>query len=534
MPPSNPKLAPHQAVYGINVYLILEDQNTQKYPVVSVSIEYALNQIPVANVVLPAGKKISNDSELNINNLNIDRRIKAKLVLSGEGKPHPAILTSNPSPSGNVTDLVIFEGYVGAVHYQFNTNSVSSTVVLFHWMHDLDISTVASGDFMKTAPSDWFRAEFRDSTVNNTETFIYRLSGKQSSGGEKFLTTAQILDLDWWEGIFKPGLYYKATQPLTRFIKASTSSRAPNQFLLNVLDRLKSENRLRLNNRAKSALQSNAPTLRQLGSLFTEVIMEGSGGSSAFEKLVSLSREFKFVLAPRVSDCILKEYNPAGRIRKVLTVNDFDFGGSSPSPTVLPAAALLFGLPSQNLTVYSSNAGKRVDNGFVGQFPNPIPTQGIATGPFLVIPTPAWMHPIASVAEFSPKTGITVLPDTAKPPASSNSNADTQISRRDFRIFADAYAQSAYYDNLFASKTQDIVCGFRTDIELGDCILLKFNEQNKFFEKRGIVNSINHIFSAGESPRVNTIIRLKHVFDGSDISYFGLNVGLDHAFFVGK
>lgn len=327
MPPANPTLASHQAAYGIKLYLVLNDDARQKYPVVSASIEFALNQIPVANVVLPAGKKISNDAESDINNLTINRRVKAKLVLTGEGTPHPSKLTSKPSPTGNVADLVVFDGYIGAVHYQFSTNSVSSTIVLFHWLHDLDISTVASGDFMKTAPTDWFSAEPNTQSVNNIEPFLYRLSNAQN----KFLTSSDILALDWWEEIFKPGLYYKATQPLNRFVKANSSSRAPNMFLVNVLDRLKSENRLRLNDRAKAGLQNSLDTLRQLGSLFTEVIMQGSGGSSAFEKLVSLSREFKFVLAPRVNDCILKEYNPVGNISKTLTADEFDFGGSSPS-----------------------------------------------------------------------------------------------------------------------------------------------------------------------------------------------------------
>ena len=537
MPPTNPTLASHQAAYGINLYLILNDDADQKYPVVSASIEFALNQIPVANVVLPAGKKISRDAEADVKNLTINRRVKAKLLLTGRGVPHPSKLKSSPSPTADVDDLVVFDGYIGAIHYQFNSNAVSSTIVLFHWLHDLDISTVASGNFMKVSPADWFSPEGDSRSVKNSEPFLYRLKAPSGSNSKEFLTRDDILNLDWWEGIFKPGLYYKATQRLTRFAKANTADREPNKYLINVLDKIKSENRLRLNNKAKSGLKLKIPTQTNLGQLFSDVIMGSAGGSSAFEKLIGLSREFKFVLAPRIDDCILKEYNPVGAINKTLTADDFDFAGSSTSPTVLPAAVILYGNPTELSSVTkrdsSANPLVSIDNTFVGQFPNPISSVGIATGPFLVVPTPAWMHTIVSSDVLDFNTGIVILPDSSKAP--NNPGTPTQPSAKEqFRVFADAYAQSVYYDNLFASKTQDIVCGFRTDIELGDSVLLTFGEMDKVLEKRGVVNSINHIFSAGDSPRVNTVIRLKHVFDGSDMDYFKVRTGVPHAFFVGK
>lgn len=531
----NSTLASHQAAYGINVYLILDDDASKKYPVISASIEFALNQIPVANVVLPAGHKVSNDSEANVYGAGISYRAKAKLLLTGRGIPHPSKLTSQPSPTSDVDDLVIFDGYVAATHYQFSGNSVSNTIVLFHWLHDLDISTVASGDFMKVAPTDWFSSEGDSRNEKNRTPFLYRLKWPQASKRE-YLSRDDIIDLDWWEDIFKPGLYYKATQRLTRFIKASTANRAPNQFLINVLDKIKSEGRLRLNNKAKSALKLRVATQSNLGQLFSNVIMGSAGGSSAFEKLVSLSREFKFVLAPRVEDCIIKEYNPVGFIKKTLTADDFDFGGSSPSPTVVAAAVILYGNPTEPSSVTSrgssSNSTNSIDNTFVGQFPNPMRSSTLH-GPILVVPTPDWLHSVVSNQGFDFSKGITIIPDSNKAP-NNPTNPTLPDQKQAFRAFADAYAESIYYDNLFAVKTQDIVCGFRTDIELGDSVLLKINEGEAKRDKRGVVNSINHVFSAGDSPRVNTIIRLKHVFDSLDMQYFNVEAGVPHAFFVGK
>jgi hypothetical protein len=526
--PGNSKLPSHQAAYGIKLYLVLGEGSSEKrYPVVSANLEFALNQIPVANVILPAGKKISNDSEQDASQLDITNRVKARLVMDGVGIPHPTKLTSNPQPTGGVSNLVIFEGYVGGTHYQFNTNSVSSTITIFHWMQDLDMSTVASGNFMKTSPSDWFTGGFGQSSTTLNQGFVYPLKATANSEN---LTAGDILIKDWWEEIFKPGFEYKARQPLNRFVNAG-SNRQPNQYLINVLPRLKSEGRLKLNSKFTNAV--SPISLIELGKKFTNIVMEAAGGSSAFEKLVSLSREFKFVLAPRIFDCLIKEYNPAAAVVKTLTGDEFDFAGSSPNPTVIPAAVLIYGRSASTAsTKLVDSQFAPLDNGFIGQFPNPIASTGVATGPFLMIPTPDWMYSLtAPGSTFDITQGLSILPDSHN--NSNNSNTQQQTSNN-LRIFGDAYAQASYYEYLFAAKNQHIVCGFRTDIELGDVIMLEFKEKSKVFKKRGIVNSINYIFAAGDSPRVNTVIELKHVFDEKEIEYFGLSTPVSHAFFVGK
>jgi hypothetical protein len=517
----------NQAVYGIKLFLVIgEGENEKRYPIVSAAIEYALNQIPVANVVLPVGKKISSDTEADVNQLNINRRVKAKIVLDGDGVPHPKGLKSQPTPSGNVKNLVIFEGYVGATHYQVNTNSVSNTVVLFHWLHDLDISTVASGDFTKTASHDWFGPESANKSIDTTQGFTYRLST------DSYLQRAQILELDWWEGIFKPGILYKASQPLPRFKNGRSLSREANKYITGVIDRLKSNGRLTLNKDAKEGLLANTNCLSELGKVFTQTVMEAAGGSSAFEKLVSLAREFKFVLAPRTFDCILKEYNPVAPIDKTLIGAEFDFGASTPNPTLIPAAVLVWGRPPESSVLNRINEANTVDSGFVGQYPNPLLPEGIANGPFFIINSPQWLYSTSNFIEFVPTKGISIIPDSSRP--SNNNNTSNVQQNVDFRKFGNAYAKTAYYENLFAAKTQEIICGFRDDIELGSSLLLLFQGGAGQITKRGIVNSITHIFSSGETPRVNTIVRLKHVFDENDINYFNVGAGIEHPLFVGK
>lgn len=516
------------AVYGLNVFLAIEGK---EYPIVSTTIEYTLNQIPVAAVTVPCGLKISKDNEEDVSSLPANRRVRAQILISGTGKPHPNNVRA--TPTGNISKEVLFDGYVAAVHNHISVASVSTTVVLFSWLQDLDISTLASGEFVKTSPNDWFSTSYKQWVNFDADEFPY-FKGAQ----DKLLRRTDIVELDWWEGIIKPGMLYKANAPLNKFVKLS-NSRAPNQYIPPALAKIFSNSRLTLTPNAASGVRGHQTVVSQIAKKFTDIVMGSEGGSSAFEKLISLGREFKFVLAPFIKTAKLIEYNPLTKVTHFLKENEFDFGSSTPNPSVVPAAVLLHGIPPNAYWISwgepSPNEGK-VDLGFTGQYPNPIKNNGIATGPFLVVPTPEWMFsPNKYGYGFISSKGL-VIRSNSNP---NNNSSNTPAGNPNLSKFADAYAASVYFDAIFAAKTQEIVCGFRTDIQPGDCLHMEFSKgissQNNKFEKRGIVNSVIYVLSGGNTPRINTTYKLRHVLDKSDAEYFDVNMtnGIPHPLFKG-
>jgi hypothetical protein len=540
MPPVSTIPGTH-AVYGINVFLQVDGK---KYPIVSTVIEYTLNQIPVAAVTVPAGVKISKDNEPDINTLPKTRRIPAKILVSGVGKPHPNGV--NALPTSNITDEVLFDGYITATHNHISVGSVSTTVILFGWLQDLDVSTLASGEFVKATPSDWFSYSLGDYVSSNSE-FPYPLGPAIGGSGKGLpkLRETHVWERDWWEGIFKPGIEFKISQSLNSFLRLS-GVRPINSYVASAINRIFSNGRLTLNSVAAAGIKERTETASSIAKIFTDVIMQAGGGSSAFEKLVSLGREFKFVLAPSIQYAKLMEYNPVAPATHFLKESEFDFGPSTPNPTVVPAAVILHGNNVKTRwitqttpagTVNQSNP-VNVDTSFVGQYPNPIVGTGIATGPFLVVPTPRWMYSFGGdTSTFNAGKGISISPDTQYRQGNTNPVTPSASAITGFRKFADAYAASTYFDALFSAKTQDVVCGFRTDIEPGSCLHLAFNKNvsGKKFEKRGIVNSVVYSLSGGNSPRVTTTYKLRHVLDSDEASYFGIDIinGIPHPLFVG-
>jgi len=516
-------LSSNHAVYGLNAYV---DIGGKRAPIISATIEFALNQIPVANVIIPSGIKFDRSggqsTEGILDTADLQGRKSAKIVITGKGRPHPADVKA--LPSGDIEEMILFEGYLIAKNVQFGTSSVSTTLTLFHWMSDLDTSSFASGDFAKTSPQDWFDPELPQNPFTN-------ISGLYDGG--KYIELQNFIKSDWWQEVIYPVSKFRANQKKNNKFR-NPNKVTPNSDLIKSINRMQSGGSLALNEKAKANIQKTniVPSIHEV---FVNVLMRDQGGSSGFEKLVSLAREFKFMLAPRVSTCLVVPYNPVKKVDYTLTEKEFSFGFSSGNPTVVPRGVIIFGA-SKPIGVFNTSQSK-VDTFFLGEY---IPDQSEeSSGPFFTIKAPAWMHSIVNSQNviFSgkgPKIGI--CPDTdpgnGKPPGNNENLVQPPTA------FANAFAEAWYFDNLFSARMQEVICGFRTDIGPGDCILLKgdVSGQNvsgasKNWEKRGMVDSVSYLLFGGDAPRINTVYRLRHVFDKSDIEYFKLENGLPHPLF---
>lgn len=521
-------ISSNHAIYGLEAYV---DIDGKKAPIISATIEFALNQIPVANVTIPSGVKFDRaggqSKEGLLTEQDLQGKKPAKIIVTGAGRPHPAGV--NATPSGDAT-MVLFEGYLVAKNVQFGTNSISTTLTLFHWMYDLDTSSFASGDFVKTSPQDWFDPEPPSGAIDKG-TLPLLAENKQP------ITVRQFKDSDWWQNIMDPVSRAKANQD--KWYKFRNSQNlTPNTDLLKALNRMTSNGALTLNAEAKAGIEQSM-ILANIHQVFARVLMYSYGGSSGFEKLVSLGREFKFMLAPRVTTCLVVPYNPVQKVEYTLTEKEFDFGFSSSNPTVVPRGVIVFGDPNTISAIQPDQTKK--DAFFIGQYVPKQSNQSVS-GPFFTLKAPDWMHSLVKSGNvlFSgtgPKIGI--CPDTDPGNGKAPGNTANPVSPP--TAFADAFAKACYFDNLFSAKIQEVVCGFRTDIGPGDCILLKGGSSGENvsgsgpnWEKRGMVDSVSYLLSGGDVPKINTIYRLRHVFDKSDIQAFDIVGGVPHPLFGPK
>jgi len=503
------------AAYKISVDLVV---NGKTVPVVDAVVEFVLNQIPIARVVVPSGITFNNPNASGGSQLldpqDLTGRKPAQLKVKGVGKPHPS--GSKATPTADV-DTILFDGYVLSSSADFSTTGVATTVVLVHWMYDLDLASFACGDFDKNAPDSWFTLQ--DSSLPAREHAQPTYIGEGS-----VVADTQYVSSDWFEDIIKPAASYKASQPLRRFRDSSTPSN--NAAAVTALNRLTSKGKLKLNSKASSALGQSTLVTHAINEMVGTVIFTGTGGSTIFEKLVTLTSAFGAVIAPRVDECLVMSYNPLGPVDIKIPDSECDFGGGSANPALLPMGAIMYGggISSSIVNIDKSI----VENNFIGQYVAPL--QGkVDGGPFIVFPTPDYLSSIhtsqAPDGQFKSKVGI--VPATSPTPPKAN-NTQYSIPKE----FTDEIAKSYYFSKVFATKTQDVLCGFRLDVAPGDCVKVYKPEESgsganvsglaKNWVKRGIVESVTYTLSASSS-KIMTSYRLRHLMESQDLDMFGIS-----------
>lgn len=508
-------LSPKHAAYKISVDL---EVGGKTVPVVEAVVEFILNQIPIARVVVPSGVTFNNPNASGGNQLldpqDLMGRKEAKLKVKGSGKPHPT--GSKATPQGDV-DCVLFEGYVLASSVDFSTSGVATTVVLAHWLYNLDLASFASGDFDKNAPDSWFTIQ--DSSVVKKDHVQPTYTGE----GQAVADTA-YLSADWWEGIIRPAAIYKAGQPLKRFRTSDTPSN--NAAAIAAMERIHSKGKLKLNSKASSALSSAPLVTHAINDMVGRVIFTGSGGSTAFEKFISLASGFGAVLAPRVDECLMMAYNPLAKVDVVIPDSECDFGGSSANPALLPVGAIMYG-GGTGLSIVNTDKSV-IETKFIGQYVAPLGGK-VDGGPFLVFPTPDYLSSIRTSqvpdGQFQSKVGI--VPITSPTPPKTNATQHVLP-----KGFADEIAKSYYFSKVFSTKTQDVICGFRLDVAPGDCVKIERSAGSSSganvsglaskWVKRGIVEAVTYTLSAA-SDKIMTSYRLRHLMESQDLDMLGIS-----------
>ena len=505
---------PQHAIYQLEVTLEI---NGKVIPVVDAVIEFVLNQIPIARIQVPSGitlPAVDNNKLLTPDDLT--GKVEATVRCVGYGKPHPTGVEARPTGDD---DLILFSGYVLSSNVAFSTSGTSTTLVLVSWLYDLDNSSFASGDFDKTTPNDWFGEELVMLQVPDSTSAV-RLAGGIP------LEASKIPDADWWNDIIKPGFIYKASQPLKKFTNEPPSN---NAAALSAIDKISGT--LLLNDIAKASLKSTEAISRAINNRLGAMILTGQGGSSGFEKLINILSYFGAALAPTAGNAQVIAYSHLGAANKYIKDNECDFGSSSPNIAVLPVGAIMYGAASTSALANSTTA-EIINSTFVGQFvPN---LQGIEGGPFVVFPVPDYLaqiqiSPIPNGA-FKSKVGITSIGGTPTTPATPG----PANSVESLKPFANELAKFHYFNKLYANKTLDVLCGYRTDIVPGMIVDITRSTASASgsnvsglgptWQKRGVVEAVTLVLSAS-GTRINTQLRLRHVMEQQDIELFAEYLG---------
>jgi hypothetical protein len=518
---------PKHAVYGVKAYLSISGK---KIPIVRCSMEFVLNQIPIATVQVPSGFKIDGsvarpDTSTILTEDDLLGRKKAQILLSGEGSPHPSSPErSKATPSGSINEKVIFDGYLISKSIQFSASANSTTLVISHWLIDLDSSTFVSGSFAKNSPSQWFVQEETYDKGNPT------LKPVRIDGAE--VTSQDVLNKDWWSDIVYPALKYKAGLRLVNFRDRPVPTETGP--LLEALGKIKSYDMLKLTAEAKADL------IFEVGVSIKDKMYDflyPAGGSSGFEKLVNMFSYFGVALAPRVDECVLIPYNPVAKVDKVIKDYECDLGGSNANVSILPRGAIIYGH-----AVFASKGiaddGNTYDSDFLGTY---VAADGeeYLKGPWVTAPVPEWLLFIQGATSNKPfDTMQGIIPDGEAP----QPGADKPQPIKPFRSMGNAIAKAYYFNTLFATKYQDVLCGLRFDIAPGDSVQVEgggstgqnISGLGSNWKKRGIVESVSIVLDSVGSGQINTTIRLKHVFEASDIKVFNAAMDSNHPFFGSK
>ena len=517
--PSSPTLPPKHAVYGITANLIV---NGKTIPITDLVIEFVLDQIPIARVQVPSGVTLNNAAAGQANGsgllepADLMGKKPAKIYLTGKGKPHPA--NSKATPSGDFSD-VIFDGYVLTSSVDFSTTGTTTTVVIIHWMYDLDSASFACGDFDKNAPANWFSLESNKIVNPNNNSPLF------DSGGEPVLDN-KVLTEDWWEGLIRPAAKYKSSQPLMHF----NGSPPPNtRVAAAAMDKLVSNGTLKLNGTASAALASAPEAQRDINAFLGSVIMGSGGGTTAFEKFSTILKAFGCVLAPRIDTCEVIPYGVMRPADVEITDEECDFGSGSPNSALVPSAAVMYGGSGADIELAQFDSSK-VETSFMGSYTPKI--AGILTGPIVVFATPEYLSGIyrtpSPLGAQNFRAQIFPASSVASAPAATPAPPGNVLG------FANEVAKFQYFSHIYANKGQDVLCGFRLDISPGMVLSIKKNPSSssgsnvsglaKNWTKRGVVESVSLIFSTS-NPKVVTNIRLRHVMEKQDMDLFAAELG---------
>ncbi len=115
--------------------------------IVAVSGTFALNSIPTATLVLACGVEADSGREASAHKIADKVKLRAKVKVFLEVETTDGFIAKMPNQK-----IMIFEGYYAGFGFQRAHNNANYTMHLIHWLDDLNIGSMMTGNWFPGAP----------------------------------------------------------------------------------------------------------------------------------------------------------------------------------------------------------------------------------------------------------------------------------------------------------------------------------------------------------------------------------------------
>ena len=504
-------------VANIRLYL---DVDGTVYPVSTFSASFALNSIPRATCQLAPGADVATGARSTIHThaekfaVRSPARVFVKF-LSGSR------MGSNLYKPGK--EMTLFKGYVSGASLARSSQSVSFSVVLEHWLADLQYSTLLSSSSHPgnpgniTAPAGTVHFSFDDAGLR-TGISAWTAIPPRSVNMDKAPD-------DLWKHAIKPWFRDLAEFDTLdrRLLRLDDKAKQGNPRVKYALDNITSKN-------MKMTLGLGTATTWQdmLENALVAVIGRGAENSTFWNKLIGeLAPLFWFAVSPRIEDAIVAPFVGALRVStSEVPVLDTHYVQTSPGiPQLLRAIVIAF--PDTNPTGLKG-AGPAQFSSF--EFAAIYPVDAIEnkaakkefTGSFIIKKPPEWFInaiPTQGAGLAEGLGGHTVATTGVIDKKNLKRTKDPQKETKDRKADAEniltKYAQHWYALEQLKLRRASVVVPFRLDIAPGSQVAVNVVGQGKDDLQMRIFGCATQVELTvnASSATANTTLQLAHVRD---------------------
>ena len=477
----------------------------EQIDIAGMSISYALNSIPTAQIYLTVGREPENNKEAKA----VDKLLAAQPFTSIKVYAKFETTKDNPSddpgfPIGK--DVLLFDGYITGVTYKTSRSPAGGSVSLvagaMGWLAGLRGTSAQTAKSTVKGPGGF--AEIAN--LNNGGLSLFNVK-------QAFAEGVSGIPTDLWKKFIKP------------FFNEITKTKAvwgdsPNTSALSALGKM--DNETVFSGKATNSLPfkfgENADDINIVGEFFGQDIgnhiFKLWRRANLWDALLSIGQDFGFSVVPLIDTASCVAVYPAlnGEAHRYITTNDYSdisldvktsmkivkvvVAGtihSSPfSPT--PITSVIVGMHSAEAAWADSALG--------------------ALGQTIVRPAPPWlaaMTPIGIITRDSVGSDKLLIPDATNP------TANVEVPETDYQEFfnryltsdlGDRYAKTIAQALLFADRSGTLSGRFRLDIGPGSLVKVQVID-DKFSEEGapekaifGMVQSVNLELNAGRGGAV--------------------------------
>ena len=507
---------------------VLEIGGVGIYEIVQFSMQYAINDIPRAQVVLAVGRNVTNglkQATIHTTADKLDNNKIAKIRVSASGDDIQG-------------DEVVFEGRLTGFAYSRTQGRTTATVTLIHWLADLAYSSALAEELHPSNPFMFHRQaviKIQDARAGSSSDKPHSIS---ATTARPFVNAARIRE-DFWGAAIKPLFCAVANFP---FIAISGDEclgtpAGSNSQALPALSRIEGDSGDDCAKPLEYALPLSfdpegvpATVANSIAKSIGNEMIASWAGTTFWNKLLVFASQYFFAVIPQAESAMVVPFTPALRQSyKTINLEDYDIISTNmliPRPI---RSVVLYG--GKDFRTSPAGAGQTSGGGDptieLGGCYTP---SGVEHGIVLTRQSPTWLANIAAHKTTTKKsTRIEVGEPTAtstSPAAADNTPSPNTGEEGDggwndavevgARLHA-RYAKEMYYREALRGRTGQLSGKLRFDISPGATLRIEGAEGQFLVEGDKLGESIFGVVDRvvismnAESSQAGTGFLLTHI-----------------------